>query len=76
MKDSNPLKDKNANIANTAQSLQTFFAAEPGALANAWVLSYEDVPGEYDAEIHWHEAFSSTAGFRPWFLPWWTNSTK
>lgn len=69
------LTDKNADVANTAQSLQTFFNAE-SALVNAWLLSYEDIPGTFNAEIHWHEAYSSTAGFRPWFLPWWTGSAK
>ncbi len=72
MKRTNSLKDKDANIANTAQSLRVFFDAEAGALVNAWLLSYEDTPGQFNAEVHWHEAYSSTSGFRLWFLPWWT----
>ncbi len=76
MKRTSSLKDKNLDPNATAQSLRMFFYGEPGALVNAWLLSYEDVPGKFDAEIHWHEAYSNTAGMLPWFPVWWNGSEQ
>jgi hypothetical protein len=76
MRGQSSLTNKNADSATTAQSLRVFFYGEPGALVNAWLLSYEDVPGKFDAEIHWHEAYSNTAGMLPWFPAWWNSSEQ
>ncbi len=75
MKHTNSLKDKNADSSATAQSVREFFYYE-NALANAWLLSYEDIPGQFNAEIHWHEAYSNTTGMLPWFLAWWNGSEQ
>lgn len=72
MKNDNSLKDKSAVPADTAWSIRRFFAYEPGAVANAWLLSYE---GD-DAEIHWHEAYSNTLGILTWFSSWWNGSEQ
>lgn len=74
MKHTNPLTTKDfASIA--AESTRTFFYWEQGALPNSWLLSYQDNPGEFSAEIHWHEAYSMTIpGFRSWFSLWWPGS--
>jgi len=74
MRGSSSLTNKNANSGATAQSLRVFFYSEPDALVNAWLLSYEDTPGVFNAEIHWHEAYSDTVGMLPWFLAWWNGS--
>jgi hypothetical protein len=72
MKNDNALRDKSAAPADTAWSIRRFFAYEPGAVANAWLLSYE---GD-DAEIHWHEAYSNTVGIVTWFSNWWNGSEQ
>lgn len=77
----NPIKDKDLQAAETAQSLWWFTSEEQGAdYVIAWLLTeypYSTVKDchkgglvDYE-EIRWHQAYENDIE-RIWFKPWWS----
>jgi len=68
----NSLTDKDHTPTLTATSLRDFLFQEAMAECTAvWLLS--DDTGS-DTDHTWHQAYTSTTGFRAWFTEWWENS--
>jgi hypothetical protein len=53
----------------TAESLRNFIQYEQRAQVIAVWLLHDNV--EANTEHHWHQAYTTTIGFRDWFTSWW-----
>jgi hypothetical protein len=78
MKGENALTDKDVYPFVTSNSLRYFAQVEQDDSRGAdyvaiWLLSNEfaEPASEENREINWHQAYSPTIGFRPWFNTWW-----
>ena len=63
------LLDKDAEPQRAATSIRDFLAYEDRADAIAVWLLNDNIVG--NTEHHWHQAYSTTTGFREWFNLWW-----
>jgi hypothetical protein len=74
----NPLANKDLLPQSTANSLQTFIYQEALAEHIAIWLVNDDTDPDLDLkrarEHGWHQAYTPTLGFRPWFTNWWYES--
>jgi hypothetical protein len=65
--------DKESQPWAAAVSIRDFIWNEPRAARVAvWLLNDNNDPtNPANAEHQWHQAYTSTVGFREWFIDWW-----
>lgn len=70
--------DKEARPWDAAVSIRDFIWNEPRAARVAvWLLNDNNDPNNpVNAEHQWHQAYTSTLGFRAWFINWWYNLSE
>jgi hypothetical protein len=68
----NPLTDKDYDPTRTATSIRDFLFHETLAECTAAWLINDDTGS--DTDHTWHQAYTSTTGYRTWFTEWWENS--